>query len=227
VRVLQIQLASFGIMPVSPGLGVLGDRVHSSTTRLLPLQDGAALFPGGVSIRIKPMIGLVAVAPPRGPVPTSVPGDHGGNMDVRDVTEGATVYLPVLVPGALLVVGDLHARMGDGEVGGTGVEVAGSVLVEVDALPGLQIGSKMWKVHRPVVDTGEAIVFVGTGDSLPDAIRVATWDATSFISLVLDMDFADAYRLCSIAGDLQFGQVVNARPTVKLVVPKKELGLEA
>lgn len=226
VRVLEIQLAGSGMMPVSPGLGVLGDRIGSSTTRLLPLRDGVVLLPGGLRVRIQPMIGLVAVTPPDGPVTTSVPGDHGGNMDVRDVTEGTTVYLPVLVPGALLAVGDLHARMGDGEVGGTGVEVAGSVLVQVDVLPGLRIGSKVWKVNRPLVDTDEAIVFVGSGDSLQDAIRVATLDATSFINLALDVDFSDAYRLCSIAGNLQFGQVVNARPTVKVVIPKKELGIE-
>jgi len=77
------------------------------------------------------MIGVIGVAPENGQINCGTPGSHGGNMDTKLISEGAKLYLPVFVEGALFGLGDLHALMGDGEIGVSGVEVAGKVVVEL------------------------------------------------------------------------------------------------
>src|SRR5699024_4128914 len=76
---------------------------------------------------LNPMIGVIGNAPAAWPVPNSTPGAHGGNMDCPKMTEGAVLYLPVFHDGALFGLGDVHAKMGDGEVGISGLETAARV----------------------------------------------------------------------------------------------------
>ena len=71
------------------------------------------------------MIGVIGTAPAEGTISCGTPDAHGGNMDTKIITEGTTLLLPVNVPGALLAMGDLHAGMGDGEVGISGLEIKG------------------------------------------------------------------------------------------------------
>src|SRR5215217_3776185 len=85
---------------------------------------------------LRPMVGVIGTAPADGVIYTAAPGPQGSNIDVNAVTLGARVHLPVHVPGALLAIGDVHASMGDGEVSGTGIEIAGEVTVRVDLVPG-------------------------------------------------------------------------------------------
>jgi amidase len=76
------------------------------------------------------MIGVIGVAPAGYPVGCGTPGSHGGNMDNRMITEGVSVFFPINVTGALFALGDLHAVMGDGEVGVSGIEIGGTVTVK-------------------------------------------------------------------------------------------------
>src|SRR6266480_3729076 len=95
---------------------------------------------GRLALPIAPMLGCFGVAPARGEaISTATSGRHGGNMDYRGFAEGVTVYFPVLVPGALLHVGDGHARQGDGEIVGTGIEVSMDVELTVEVLTGKTI----------------------------------------------------------------------------------------
>ena len=151
-------------------------------------------------------------------VPNNTPGPHGGNLDTKEITVGAKVYLPVFVPGALLALGDLHAAMGDGEVCGTGVEIRGSVEVRIDVKKGLGLDG-------PVVEYNDHLYFVGSGSTIEDAVKTAVGFATKIMTIRLGLDWTDAYMALSVGADLRFSQVVNPLKTVKVKVPKSILTL--
>ena len=121
------------------------------------------------TVPIRPMLGCVAVAPGFGsaPPPTGDSGRFGGNMDFNEIIEGATVYLPVMQPGALLYVGDGHAAQGDGELNGNALETSMDVEFTVDVIPGKLL-------MTPRVESTTHIMTVGLGGSLEDALRAAT-----------------------------------------------------
>src|SRR5215510_2854085 len=121
------------------------------------------------TVPIRPMLGCVAVAPGFGAAPpqTGDSGRFGGNMDFNDIVEGATVYLPVAQPGALLYIGDGHAAQGDGELNGNALETSMDVEFTVDV-----IASK--PLMTPRVESVTHIMTVGLGGTLEDALRAAT-----------------------------------------------------
>ena len=126
------------------------------------------------------MLGCVATAPgfASSPPPTGDSGRWGGNMDFNQIVEGVTVYLPVNQPGALLYVGDGHAAQGDGELNGNALETSMEVEFTVDLLHDKSI-------RTPRVESDSAIMTVGLGGSLEDAMRVAT----SGMSQWLEQDY--------------------------------------
>jgi amidase len=121
------------------------------------------------TVPVRPMLGCVAVAPGFGsaPPPTGDSGRFGGNMDFNEVVEGATVYLPVMQPGALLYVGDGHAVQGDGELNGNALETSMDVEFTVDV-----VSDK--RLMTPRVESPTHIMSVGLGGNLEDALRAAT-----------------------------------------------------
>ena len=129
----KIEVATQGVVEVFPGWGSLGDKVVQAETKIVPIRDGMAIF-NNIFLPIRPMIGVIGVAPSGDAVPCVSPGPHGGNMDTADIIAGNKLYLPVFIPGAYLALGDLHAVMGDGEVGGTGVEIRGEVTIKINVL---------------------------------------------------------------------------------------------
>ena len=102
-------------------------------TKIVRIRDGFIEYSERLKLRVKPMIGVIATAPAEGILPSSRASRTGGNMDIQEVCAGATVYLPVETPGALLHVGDTHAIQGDGEIGG--IECRSKVTLQVDILP--------------------------------------------------------------------------------------------
>jgi amidase len=121
------------------------------------------------TVPIRPMLGCVAVAPGFGSAPpaTGDSGRFGGNMDFNEIVEGATVYLPVGQPGALLYVGDGHAAQGDGELNGNALETSMDVEFTVDLIPSKAL-------MTPRVESPTHIMTVGLGGTLEDALRAAT-----------------------------------------------------
>ena len=147
-------------MWIKPGRGAFGDRladtIRETVVRPVPLRDGHAIFSDTIAIPLRPMIGVLGVAPYGDPVATFWPGRHGGNLDCRLVTTGNTLYLPVAAPGALLGIGDLHAAMGDGEIMLSGVEAAGEVTLRAEIVPS-------WPFTGPWVETPERLGGAGLG----------------------------------------------------------------
>jgi len=119
-------------------------------------------------VKLQPMLGCVAVAPPdKQTVRSGWLGSYGGNMDYNGMREGTTLYLPVFQPGANLFVGDGHAAQGDGELTGDALETSMDVEFTVNVISGQGI-------VNPRAENDEYIMAMGIANSLPDALRAAT-----------------------------------------------------
>src|SRR5687768_3065649 len=156
-----------------------------------------------IEIDLQPMLGRVAVAP-RGQEAFSGiwPGDFGGNMDAPEVREGTTVYLPIFHDGAYLYFGDGHARQGEGEVAGTGLETSMDVILEIDVIKNRTIA---W----PRLEDSTHIMVVGAARPLMDAFRIAHVELIEW--LVKDYGFGklDAYALLGQVGESSIANVVD------------------
>ena len=214
--VLDIAVGREGYVGIEPELGVLGDRVPRAKTRILPLRDGFARFSKDLRLPIAPHIGTIGVATAGQTFSTFYPGEHGGNLDTREIRAGSTLYLPVFQLGALLAVGDLHALMADGEVCVTGIEIGGTVRLRADVVPELGL-------QRPLVETREAWIALASAPDLDAAARTATADAVDLLARGRGMDWEDAYMLASLVCDLRISQDVDPYRTCKMVVPKRYL----
>ena len=216
VRVLGLRVGTTGYVGIEPQLGVLGDRVKAAKTRLLPVRGGFARFSEDLQIPIQPHIGTIGVATASESLSTFYPGDHGGNLDTREIRAGNTLYLPVFQPGAMLAVGDVHALMADGEVCVTGIEIDGVARFRTDLLPDVRL-------RRPVVETRDAWIVLASAPDLDEAAKTATADAVDLLARGRGMVWEDAYMLASLVCDLRISQDVDPNRTCKMVIPKAYL----
>lgn len=213
VEVMAIDLADHGVMVTSKGLGVLGDRITEPDTKIIPVHDGFAHFSDDIKLPLTPMIGVMGVAPKQGEVHCAIPEDHGANMDTKLVRVGSRVYFPFGVEGAGLAVGDMHACMGDGELDGTGIEIAGRMCLKVTVYHDRPI-------DRPVIETADSLYFLASRITLEDSLKVAVSDVVDFLMKKFHLNFPDAYRLMSATCDAQISEVVDDNVTVRVRVPK-------
>jgi amidase len=213
VEVLDIQLVAQGVMVTSKGLGVLGDRIDTPNTKIIQVKDGYAHFSDKIRLPLTPMIGVMGVTPKEGDIHCVTPGDHGGNMDTKEIKIGSKVYLPIFVQGAGLAISDLHACMGNGELSGTAIEIAGRVLLKASVIKDRQI-------VRPIIETRDSFYTIATAATFESAIKIAVADMVAILQERQDLDFPDAYRLLSATCDIEISQVVNGVLTLKVRAPK-------
>lgn len=216
IAILSLAVGKVGFVGIEPNLGVLGDRITAAKTRILPIRNGVARFSDDVRLPIAPHIGTIGVATAGETLSTFYPGDHGGNLDTREIRAGNTLYLPVFQPGAMLALGDIHALMADGEVCVTGIEVDGRVRLRVEVLEGLAL-------KRPIVETRDAWCVLASAPDLDEAARLATADAVDLLARGRGMEWEDAYMLASLVADLRISQDVDPHRTCKVLVPKRYL----
>jgi amidase len=170
------------------------------------------------SIPVKPMLGCVATAvgPPQAPPPTGDEGWYGGNMDFNGVGEGATVYLPVSNPGALLYFGDAHALQGDGELNGNALETSMDVTVQVDVLPGK-------RVPGPRVENADSIIAMGLGGTLEDALQGATANMANWLQDDYKLTAPEQAEFLGVASEFHISEVADRNAGVVLKIKKKDL----
>lgn len=216
VRIERIELPDHGVIVTGPGMGVLGGEITSPQTRVLPIRDGFVRF-GRFQLPLSPMIGVIGVATEQDVIPTGTAHRHGGNMDTKEIGEGAVLYLPVAQPGGLLALGDIHAVMGDGEVCVSGCEVASRVTLTVDVV---KAAAPVWPI---VVTEGRVIVIVSLPD-LAEATREATRTAVRLLADRLSLSFDEAYLLASLAVDIGVSQLVDPNLTAKAAIPEHLFG---
>ncbi len=216
VDVLSLRVGSEGYVGIEPKLGVLGDRVPAARTRIVKVRNGMAWFSKDLHLPIAPHIGTIGVATAGQTFSTFYPGEHGGNLDTREIHAGNTVYLPVFQLGAMLALGDVHALMADGEVCVTGVEIDGVAKLRADVIPELGL-------RRPLVETPDAWIALASAPDLDEAAKTATADAVDFLARGKGMQWEDAYMLASLVCDLRISQDVDPYRTCKMVIPKRIL----
>jgi len=219
IDILDIKVDDKGTMIVVPDMGALADKIDQSETKIVPIVNGYAQFNDKIHLPIKPMIGVIGVAPEDDEkIPNGTPGFHGGNMDNKKITRGTRLFLPVFHPGGMLALGDLHAVMGDGEVVICGVEVPGEVLLKVDIIKGKTL-------KTPFLETPDCFYVIGTGKDLDDAGAITLDRTFAFLKERLPLTSNEVSMLMSIACDLQICQIVDPLITCRMAIPKQVFAL--
>lgn len=212
VDIHTIDIGDTVTLMTGPELGVLGDELDTMTIKRVPIVEGKLQFTEDIQIPVNKMIGVIGTAPAQDAISCGVPDAHGGNMDTTAITEGAKLYLPVNVKGALLALGDCHAAMGDGEVSVCGGEVPAQVTVTVRVL-------KNHLVPTPYVINGDTISTIASAKTLDEATVMATKNMVRVIQQSTTLTDAEAIHLLSLAGQLRISQIVDPNKTARMELP--------
>lgn len=219
-KILDIKVEDQGAIVTIPKNGILGERRFAASTKIVKIGNGWVHFDRGVSVRVKPMIGTIGVAPESGDVPSGSLGKHGGNMDVKELTAGTNLYLPVLVEGALFAAGDVHAAQADGELCVSSVEVASKVLLEFSLI---RSKKPLW----PILETQDCYAFLACGENLDEAATFATEAAVEALMREYQWPFEKAYMFGSLAVNLEINQVVDPKKGVRAVISKDHITINS
>lgn len=194
-----------------PDFGGLGKQTQALHVKQTPLKDGRAYINDRLSVPIKPMIGCIGVAPAEGSGSTFMPAyPFGGNMDLREMSPGATLFLPVFVEGGLLSMGDLHAAMGTAEATWVSLEAAGSATLRISLV-------KAMPLPYPRLAIGGSTYCIGMGETLEKAHQSALDQAYDLLVKDKGLDPFDAYAYISACVDMRLGG--PATGVVLAVVP--------
>jgi len=177
--------------------------------------DGYVEFAPHIKLELRPFQGTFGVAHPSGVAVSSVaPGRHAGNIDVKEMTAGSTLFVPVWVAGGLIFTGDSHALQGDGEVNITALETAmEEVRVQV-------ILHKSAGYTWPMIETPTHWLMLGLHESLNEALRISLRNTIDFLAAKAQLSRADAYGLASLAVDFRVSQMVDVNNGIHAMIPK-------
>jgi acetamidase/formamidase len=216
LTMLGFEPSGWGWTANIPGFGLLADQFPDPTLHIWTYQtdlSAPALFGPGGRVPLRPFCGTMGLAP-------AEPGQHsvvpprrvGGNLDIRDLSLGAELWLPVEVAGGLFSLGDTHAAQGDGEVCGTAIESPMSAMLRIDLVKDARLAFPRFVVpeqaSRPL-DAGGHDVTTGIGPDLMAAARAAVSAMVDLISARHGMAAVDAYLLCSVCADLRISEIVD------------------
>ena len=222
VEVLEVRTRAWGWTAIVPGFGLLADDFPEAWLRISRIEDGRVLFGDRLQLPSRPFPGTIGVAP-ESPGPHSVipPSRFGGNIDVRHLTAGATLFLPVGVEGALFSAGDGHAAQGDGEVCGSAIETGMEMALRLGIRRDMRIDAPQLLVPTvapPVA--GSLHITTGVAEDLHQAARGAARAMIDLLSDRFGLTPEEAYALTSVAGDLRIHEIVNApRWVVGMALP--------
>jgi len=238
LRILRIEPKPFAVNFNLPGkdfptIGALASEMPDGFIRFftLDLQKRTTEFKPGIVLDLQPFPGTFAVgidpndpAPRKGgvkdnpmaPVSTLRPWKNGSNMDINELQEGSTIFIPVFLKGGLIWTGDSHCRQGNGEVNLTGLECS---YKEIRIQP---IVRKDMKIEWPFIETQTHWISVGLNEDLNVAMVNATREAVNWLAnqKMVPMTRYEAYALVSMAGDCRVSQVVDVRKGVHCMIPK-------
>lgn len=213
VEILDIEVASTGVMRTSVTDGGLSGIIQKKEVRIFSIEKGFIAFDSKLSLAIDPMIGVIGTTPENGKsVGTETPGEHGGNMDCRLIRKGSTLYLPVNYDGALLAMGDLHALMADGEVMICGMECRGKVTLTVQVI-------KAVKLPTPFLLDEGFVMTIQSALTLDAAARLASEKMHTFIMEACAVSINKAAMLMSLLSHMTICQVVDPLKTVRMSFP--------
>jgi len=230
VDVLDVAHKGWAWTSVIPGLGFLEERFTEPYLFHWHLDGDLSRSLEPAVVPLRPFCGVMGVArADTGEFRTRPPGPFGGNMDVRELSAGATLYLPVLVPGALFSAGDAHAAQGDGEVCINGMECPADSTFRFTVHKGQPLAGPLIEAAPRTGEDGPAWVVVESGEDAFETAKVATSRMIDLLVERWSVNPVHAYLLCSVAMKLRLSQVVN-RPMVtvsaaiaKSILPERRL----
>ena len=214
VEVIALEHRGWGWNGVIPGFGLLADEFERPYIHHYRLEGDTCVFSEEIHIPFEPFCGVMGVARSEpGRFITAPPRENAGNIDIRHLTAGSKVFLPVLVEGALFSCGDCHAAQGDGEVNGTGIESPMQVTLSFELLKGETIPELQFFTApgRPL-SVAEAAGYFATTAHGPDLFE----DSQRAIRYMIDhleqergLTREQAYCLCGAAVDLRISEIVD------------------
>jgi acetamidase/formamidase len=217
VELLDLQHKGWGYNAFFPGdmeLGLLPEDFEDPGLFVWDLEGDVGHFVDGIEIPLDPFPGVIGVAPAEdGDHDTLPPRSVGGNMDVKHLTAGSTLYLPVEVEGALFSTGDCHAAQGDGEVCVTGVEAPMFVTARFHLRSDMDIEQPQFETTGPFTATGQDEPMYGTTGIAPDlmeATKLAVRHMIEHLHEERGLTRGEAYILASAIVDLKINEVVDA-----------------
>ena len=214
VDVLELVPGDVGFTLFRSGAGLLQDDFPDPYLKIWELCGDTAELRPGVRIPLEPFLGVmgVALAEP-GRHKTAPPRAQGGNMDIKQLTAGSTLYLPVAVAGALFSTGDGHAAQGDGEVCITAIETTMTATLRFTVRSDIPIERPEFETDRPLsprTNDGRHYVTTGIAPDLMEATKQAVRGMIAHLVARAALTREEAYVLCSVAVDLKISEVVDA-----------------
>ena len=215
VEIRAVEPGPFGWTAIMPGRGLLPNDFAAHYLHKWDLggRDRAVLRPG-VAVPLDPFCGIlgVALAEP-GQHSTMPPRQNGGNMDIKQLTAGTTLYLPVQVGGALFSCGDAHAAQGDGEVCLTAIETTATATLRFRLHDSFSVREPQFRTAGPLggrTNTGPHYATTAYHTDLLEAARNAVRYMLEHLTSARGLSREEAFVLCSVAVDLRISEVVDA-----------------
>ena len=207
----------WGYNAMRPLSGTLPYDVPEARIVTIPLDEGrmTGRMPWGLDLPLAPFFGVMGVAPPAewGLIPSIQPRKHAGNIDNKELVAGTTLYLPVWTEGGLFSCGDGHGAQGDGEVCVTAIETA------LQGTFRLTVREDM-ALSFPQAETPTHWITMGMDPDLDRCVEMALRDMIALVQAKAGLGWADAYTLCSLAGDLRVTQTVNGCKGIHMMMGK-------
>lgn len=213
VDILEFVPSGVGWTANIPGFGLLADEFKDPYLKIWNYDANFAEFLPGIRVPVRPFPGTIGNALAEPGLHSVVPPRRvGGNLDIRDLTAGTRLWLPVEVAGALFSVGDTHAAQGDGEVCGTAIESAMQITLKFDLVKGANFSAPRFRTAGPVtrhIDAKGYDVTTGVGPDLFSGAQDALRAMIDHLGREYRLEPYDAYLLCSVAGDLRISEIVD------------------
>jgi len=218
VEILDVKLRQdWGYNLIRPLAGTLPDDFHEARLMNIPLDKTrmVAHLPWGLELPLAPFFGVMGVAPPPawGRITSLIPRAMGGNLDNKELTPGAKLYLPVFVPGALFSCGDGHGAQGDGEVCVTAIETALQGRFKLTLRRDLRL-------DYPRAETPTHYMTMAMDPDLDQCVVRSLRDMIVLLGEKRNLSREDAYTLCSLAADLRVTQTVNSSKGIHCMIAK-------
>ena len=214
IDILDVHTLGWGWTGVIPGVGLLPEDFPNAYLRTFDLSGGdVAYMREDIAIPLAPYFGTMGVCPAGATKqPVLPPGRFGGNIDIRQLVRGSTLYLPIEVEGALFSCGDAHAAQGDGEVCVTGIEAPMFGALRFTLEKDRSIPAPQYRTPAPLTPRVDSAPFFGTtgvGGDIYAASQNAIRAMIDHITGTYDLSREDAYLLCSLTVDLKISEIVD------------------
>jgi acetamidase/formamidase len=210
VRVLGIKTVNWGISVIMPGYGLLEEFNRPFIWHWNLRNRTFTPFKNGIRVPLRPFCGVMGVAPAEaGFFEVMPPSMNGGNLDIKHLTVGSELRLPVLADGALFSAGDMHAAQGDGEVCVSAIETHGALTVEFGLVKGKTVRGPQYYSRPETQPRGGYFATTGIAPDLMSAAKEAVRSMVEELVARRDLTPDEAYVLCSVAADLRIHEVVD------------------